>query len=60
MRGSLLRTWGIASRITRRRMQDVGVPCCMAYLTDWRILLAFLLLVLAIAIMVHRSEKRWP
>jgi hypothetical protein len=32
----------------------------MAYLTDWRILLAFLLLVLAIAIMVYRSEKRWP
>jgi len=29
----------------------------MVYLTDWRILLSFLFLVLAIAIMFHYSEK---
>jgi hypothetical protein len=37
--------------------RDVGVVCCMAFLTDWRILLAFLVLVLAIAIMLYRSER---
>jgi hypothetical protein len=30
----------------------------MAYLTDWRILLAFLLLVIGIATMLYSSEKR--
>jgi len=30
----------------------------MVYLTDWRILLAFLFVVLAIAAMFHYSEKR--
>jgi hypothetical protein len=30
----------------------------MDYLTDWRILLAFVLLVLAIATMFYRREKR--
>lgn len=30
----------------------------MAYVTDWRVLLAFLIVVLAIAIMLYHSEKR--
>ena len=30
----------------------------MVYLTDWRTLLAFLLLVLAIATMFYRTEKK--
>jgi hypothetical protein len=38
-------------------MQDFGVRCRMAYLMDLRIVLPFLLLVLAIAVMVYRSEK---
>jgi len=35
----------------------LGVLSYMVYLTDWRILLAFLLLVVAIASMIYRSEK---
>jgi hypothetical protein len=30
----------------------------MAYLTDWRILLAFLLLVIGIAAMLHYAERK--
>jgi hypothetical protein len=39
----------------RRRGASLHYPR-MDYLTDWRILLAFLLL--AIAVMVYRSQKR--